>query len=105
MGGNPLIYTDMYGLFGSNGLGFFNDWAENWSRTRPPISDKTVDALRNVDYDDLGKKAACVTVCALVGELEGKALECAIDKQSHSCLLYTSPSPRDKRQSRMPSSA
>ena len=27
-----------------------------------------------------------------------------VDKDS-SCLLYTSPSPRDKRQSRMPSSA
>ena len=27
------------------------------------------------------------------------------DKLSKSCLLYTSPSPRDKRQSRMPSSA
>ena len=26
-------------------------------------------------------------------------------KQIRSCLLYTSPSPRDKRQSRMPSSA
>ena len=25
--------------------------------------------------------------------------------QSYNCLLYTSPSPRDKRQSRMPSSA
>ena len=25
--------------------------------------------------------------------------------QSHSCLLYTSPSPRDMRRSRMPSSA
>ena len=25
--------------------------------------------------------------------------------ESHDCLLYTSPSPRDKRQSRMPSSA
>ena len=25
--------------------------------------------------------------------------------QSYHCLLYTSPSPRDKRQSRMPSSA
>ena len=25
--------------------------------------------------------------------------------QDHACLLYTSPSPRDKRQSRMPSSA
>ena len=28
-----------------------------------------------------------------------------IDKDVQSCLLYTSPSPRDKRQSRMPSSA
>ena len=28
-----------------------------------------------------------------------------IDSQSGDCLLYTSPSPRDKRQSRMPSSA
>ena len=26
-------------------------------------------------------------------------------KKSAACLLYTSPSPRDKRQSRMPSSA
>ena len=27
------------------------------------------------------------------------------DTQTQHCLLYTSPSPRDKRQSRMPSSA
>ena len=26
-------------------------------------------------------------------------------KETYTCLLYTSPSPRDKRQSRMPSSA
>ena len=26
-------------------------------------------------------------------------------REDYSCLLYTSPSPRDKRQSRMPSSA
>ena len=26
-------------------------------------------------------------------------------KKANTCLLYTSPSPRDKRQSRMPSSA
>ena len=32
----------------------------------------------------------------------GAAVECL---HSYSCLLYTSPSPRDKRQSRMPSSA
>ena len=28
-----------------------------------------------------------------------------IDAVAYTCLLYTSPSPRDKRQSRMPSSA
>ena len=37
-----------------------------------------------------------------------KKLDCeviGISKDSMDCLLYTSPSPRDKRQSRMPSSA
>ena len=33
------------------------------------------------------------------------ALLLLIDSHSSICLLYTSPSPRDKRQSRMPSSA
>ena len=28
-----------------------------------------------------------------------------VTHKCHTCLLYTSPSPRDKRQSRMPSSA
>ena len=32
-------------------------------------------------------------------------LNLAIDSKLRGCLLYTSPSPRDKRQSRMPSSA
>ena len=31
--------------------------------------------------------------------------ESIADDKSKDCLLYTSPSPRDKRQSRMPSSA
>ena len=31
--------------------------------------------------------------------------ELARSRQARPCLLYTSPSPRDKRQSRMPSSA
>ena len=30
---------------------------------------------------------------------------CSLDDKAEDCLLYTSPSPRDKRQSRMPSSA
>ena len=32
-------------------------------------------------------------------------IEAAEKQRKDSCLLYTSPSPRDKRQSRMPSSA
>ena len=39
--------------------------------------------------------------CLNVGCIPSKAL---LDS-SHSCLLYTSPSPRDMRRSRMPSSA
>ena len=30
---------------------------------------------------------------------------CAIESKDHACLLYTSPSPRDAEESRMPSSA
>ena len=36
---------------------------------------------------------------------ELKLLADELRKETISCLLYTSPSPRDKRQSRMPSSA
>ena len=32
-------------------------------------------------------------------------LQLAEKEKANACLLYTSPSPRDKRQSRMPSSA
>ena len=48
---------------------------------------------------------------ALLPEVEGPLLfaACApcqpFSTQNRNCLLYTSPSPRDKRQSRMPSSA
>ena len=41
-------------------------------------------------------------------DLHGTGLEAGFDvERTHlgTCLLYTSPSPRDKRQSRMPSSA
>ena len=36
--------------------------------------------------------------------IDNTELKAAMD-QNGDCLLYTSPSPRDKRQSRMPSSA
>ena len=60
-----------------------------------------------VDFDGL-----TVTVKGPKGELKRLMPEgVSFDKKdntvvvSPTCLLYTSPSPRDKRQSRMPSSA
>ena len=36
---------------------------------------------------------------------DGRLVACFHRGEVYTCLLYTSPSPRDKRQSRMPSSA
>ena len=36
---------------------------------------------------------------------QSRSTGCEVQQKSSICLLYTSPSPRDKRQSRMPSSA
>ena len=41
----------------------------------------------------------------LNSEEEQNELLTFLQNQNYDCLLYTSPSPRDKRQSRMPSSA
>ena len=49
------------------------------------VGDRVLFAVDQSDLDQLGKNI-------LLGQVE-------------CCLLYTSPSPRDKRQSRMPSSA
>ena len=42
---------------------------------------------------------------AIYGQLNFEAEDFAVPIRGNICLLYTSPSPRDKRQSRMPSSA
>ena len=41
----------------------------------------------------------------LLGSRFGIAFSNDPDKQNNTCLLYTSPSPRDRQKSRMPSSA
>ena len=71
-----------------------------------------VDSLP-VDQSDLygGLTKAIESKLAVEGDPD-KANETEVDfdiarelRYSYTCLLYTSPSPRDKRQSRMPSSA
>ena len=42
---------------------------------------------------------------SLVAALTPTPVDDGLVKKAYNCLLYTSPSPRDKRQCRMPSSA
>ena len=48
------------------------------------------------------KNLAKEATAQAVGELRGKQKS---EEKAHACLLYTSPSPRDVEESRMPSSA
>ena len=49
----------------------------------------------------LGSPLGAILAAGLANRSQGRD----VMKESIHCLLYTSPSPRDKRQSRMPSSA
>ena len=51
---------------------------------------------------EMGKDGVGSAIIRFLPAPEGEDLPWA---KLYSCLLYTSPSPRDKRQSRMPSSA
>ena len=62
------------------------------------IGSAVISRLQNLDNDIVQLVIKKVLVSDLSKDRE-------IDNAILTCLLYTSPSPRDKRQSRMPSSA
>ena len=73
------------------------------------MSTQTLDSLDAAAWTD-GKRylwllSPLVPVLALIGLGLHQSLGWGAFTWSGVCLLYTSPSPRDKRQSRMPSSA
>ena len=78
------------------------------------VSTASFDVERRVLTLPMWEKASGTVYDLLVGHEVGHALYTPADNwmsdypdvpPSYVCLLYTSPSPRDKRQSRMPSSA
>ena len=61
---------------------------------------------RNIEFDeDLFVVGKSLSKDGRIGQIINTKGLVQIRPQAYSCLLYTSPSPRDKRQSRMPSSA
>ena len=51
------------------------------------------------------KKSYFIAPPAMKKVMHGDKIKATIEKQGDNCLLYTSPSPRDRSVSRMPSSA
>ena len=81
------------------GLGTINPLANNvqdsWEKLINGVSG--IDYITSFDTEDLPVKFA--------GEVKDFDANEYMGKQHASCLLYTSPSPRDRTRSRMPSSA
>ena len=94
-------------------------WFENRARAtngyehilRPPESKLDVAYHVNKLLEARNPRWACVSTCVEIKILRRVRAESSRRPPRHRrdtcsiCLLYTSPSPRDKRQSRMPSSA
>ena len=71
------------------------DYNINWEEVKSKINTKTKMIMINTPQNPIGKVFSNEDMLQLEQLLEG----------TNICLLYTSPSPRDQRGSRMPSSA
>ena len=54
---------------------------------------------------DLATLGICAEAVGIMGKMNEMTLEYTKTREQFDCLLYTSPSPRDPKSSRMPSSA
>ena len=73
------------------------------------INTKFDEKMRDKDKDTIGRVELMISnsVLSVKDQLhtEIRQMQEGMHVEIRNCLLYTSPSPRDKRQSRMPSSA
>ena len=95
-------------------LGFVKMMYPEWSL--PDFQLELVDVLDKLEKNSLGCENVLITMpprhakstfgtILFPSWFMGRDPKRQVMSSSYNCLLYTSPSPRDKRQSRMPSSA
>ena len=70
-----------------------------------PVVGQRANVLKNQVQTLLSERLQAVKQAAMAERIAGETLDVTAPASGTPCLLYTSPSPRDKRQSRMPSSA
>ena len=97
-------------IFGDNGIIVFGEELTNWSLIETVTSEDLLTAYSNENLVVAAGTNGTVIYKTTQSE---QWLDVSINSEENinsislnsNCLLYTSPSPRDKRQSRMPSSA
>ena len=71
----------------------------------PIVAAVLIERLKEMGYQSVGQAASGDQAIALAAELRPALVLMDIQIEGEICLLYTSPSPRDRTRSRMPSSA
>ena len=102
----PIVLTS-HSRPGSNHFSPIH-WGAEDSRSRGPLIGSVSDPMhRNVIGTHSGSYSVYRAVSVAAGRLDPTHVADLTNTSPtiNICLLYTSPSPRDKRQSRMPSSA
>ena len=92
--------TNLSDTWSSTNTGAHSKWCQPVSKLPQPetLPDRSYDTEVSVSKSSVSDMLTLLKTCRLYVEKHG----CKIQR---TCLLYTSPSPRDRTRSRMPSSA
>ena len=96
---NVDLFIHSHGMRIDVGDVFAEDWVHNWKQLVDLHDFLAEECILGCEEENVANEAYLQKMVEVTSTL------CRLIVQNSDCLLYTSPSPRDKRQSRMPSSA
>ena len=97
-GKNQIIYVENVSrYFNTNPMGFFNVIEYHFN---------SIGNIKTMPFDKKTRMQEMARICYLISHNKSiKKVSFKLSEKCSNCLLYTSPSPRDRQKSRMPSSA